>query len=72
MRYDAMSPLLGTTPPDAAARAVRFIMARPHGEYTDVDIAGTIVPAYFSVCASVGLALLRERRVLRRLRALKR
>lgn len=47
MRYDAMSPLLGTTPPDAAARAVRFILARPHGEYTEVDIAHTIVPAYF-------------------------
>ena len=55
MRYDAMSPLLGTTPPDAAARAVRFILARPHGEYTEVDIAHTIVPAYFAVCASVGL-----------------
>ena len=55
MRYDAMSALLAPTPPDAAARAVRFILARPHGEYTEVDIAHTIVPAYFAVCASVGL-----------------
>lgn len=55
MRYTAMSPLLGTAPLDAAARAVRFILARPHGEYTEVDIAGTIVPAYVAVCASVGL-----------------
>ncbi len=55
MRYTNMSLLLGTTPPDAAARAVRFIMARPHGEYTEVDIAGTIVPSYVAVCAGVGL-----------------
>lgn len=55
MRYDAMSPLLGAAPPDAAARAVRYIMARPHGEYNEVDIAGAIVPAYITVCASVGL-----------------
>ena len=55
MRYDAMSPLLGTTPPDAAAHAVRYIMARPHGEYNEVDVAGAIVPAYFAVCAGVGL-----------------
>ena len=55
MPYSPKSVLLAPTPPDAAARAVRFIMARPHGEYTEVDIAGTIVPSYVAVCAGVGL-----------------
>ena len=55
MPYSPESALLAPSPPDAAARAVRFILARPHGEYTEVDIAHTIVPAYFAVCASVGL-----------------
>lgn len=56
MPYSAFSPLLTpTTRPDAAARVCRYILARPHGEYTEVDIAGAIVPAYFAICASVGL-----------------
>lgn len=57
-RYTADSPLLVSHAPNAASiapRVVRSIMARPHGEYNEVDIAGTIVPAYFAVCASVGL-----------------
>ena len=57
-RYTADSPLLVSPTPDAASlapRVVRFILGRPHGEYNEVDIAGAIVPAYFSVCASVGL-----------------
>ncbi|NTU85522.1 MAG: glucosaminidase domain-containing protein [Chloroflexales bacterium] len=37
------------------ANVVRAILARPHGEYTEQDIAGVMVPAYFHICATVGL-----------------
>lgn len=33
----------------------RYLLARPHGEYSDYDIAQVIVPAYFRVATSVGL-----------------
>jgi hypothetical protein len=33
----------------------RFILAREHGEYTEQDIAQTIVPTYFAVCATVNM-----------------
>lgn len=36
-------------------QAAAYICARPHGEYTDHDIASVIVPAYFRICASVGV-----------------
>jgi hypothetical protein len=31
------------------------MLARQHGEYNQNDIVNSIVPAYFSVCASVGM-----------------
>ncbi|MBX0328684.1 glucosaminidase domain-containing protein [Oscillochloris sp. ZM17-4] len=31
------------------------ILARPHTEYTDYDIAGVIVPTYFDYCLGVGI-----------------
>ena len=51
MRYDAMSPLLGDPPTRYALvpsswRAHALAVCR-------VDIARTIVPAYFAVCAPV-------------------
>ena len=30
-------------------QCVRFMLARPHGEYTENDIANVIVPAYFAL-----------------------
>ena len=47
MPYSPESALLAPSPPGLAARAAQIILARPHGEYTEVDIAHTIVPAYF-------------------------
>lgn len=37
------------------AQCVRFLLARPHGEYTEQDIAGVIVPAYFDTCLVAGV-----------------
>jgi hypothetical protein len=37
------------------ARVAAAILARPHGEYTEHDIAQVIVPTYFRLSASVGL-----------------
>jgi hypothetical protein len=43
-------------PPSAtAAQAAAFMATRPHGEYTDNDIANVIIPAYFAVCSRVGI-----------------
>jgi hypothetical protein len=52
--YTADSPILGTThaTPEQCSRS---ILSRPHGEYTSVDIASVIVPAYFRICAQVGV-----------------
>lgn len=36
-------------------QAVAYIRGRPHGEYTDQDIANVIVPTYYTVCMSVGI-----------------
>src|SRR5207244_11928999 len=33
----------------------RFMLAGQHGAYNETDILNSIVPAYFSVCASVGM-----------------
>lgn len=43
------------TPQAAPEQCSRYILARPHGEYTEQDIAGVIVPAYFAISAAVGL-----------------
>jgi hypothetical protein len=48
------APIFG--PPSASqAQAVAYMLSRPHGEYTEEDIKGAIVPAYFSTCLSVGV-----------------
>ncbi|NNJ10562.1 glucosaminidase domain-containing protein [Chloroflexales bacterium ZM16-3] len=36
-------------------QATIAILSRPHGEYTDDDIGGVIVPGYFTYCAGVGV-----------------
>ena len=55
MVYHPDSPLLAPTPPGLAARAAQAILTRPHGAYTDHDIANVIIPAYLAQCAAVGL-----------------
>jgi hypothetical protein len=47
--------ILASAPSATPEQCVRFILARPHGEYTEVDIAQAIVPGYFANCASVGV-----------------
>jgi hypothetical protein len=48
------TPIFG--PPSATpAQAAAYMASRPHGEYTDHDIANVIVPAYFAVCTRVGI-----------------
>lgn len=47
-------PLL--SPPRATLdRAVRYVLERPHGEYTDDDIGNVIIPTYWTLCTSAGL-----------------
>jgi hypothetical protein len=49
-----MSDLAILAAPRASAeQCIRFLLARPHGEYTDYDIR-SIVSAYFTVATSVG------------------
>ena len=55
MSYSPKSALLAPTPPGLATRAAQIILARPHGAYTDHDIANVIIPAYIAQCAAVGL-----------------
>jgi N-acetyl-anhydromuramyl-L-alanine amidase AmpD len=40
-------------PRASAAQAAHYMGARPHGEYTDADIARVIVPAYWELCQAV-------------------
>jgi hypothetical protein len=53
--YSPKSALLAPTPPGLTERAAQIILARPHGAYTDHDIANVIIPAYIAQCAAVGL-----------------
>ncbi len=55
MAFSADSPILSASLQGSPEQCVRYIMARPHGEYNEVDVARSIVPAYFAVCASVGM-----------------
>jgi hypothetical protein len=48
------APILAA-PRGTAEQCTRYILARPHGEYLDSDIAAVIVPAYFAICASAGV-----------------
>ncbi len=52
--YTADSPILG---PQTAAmdQMSRYILSRPHGEYTEKDIADVIIPAYVRICLPVGV-----------------
>jgi hypothetical protein len=48
------TPIFG--PPSATpAQAAAYMTSRPHGEYTDHDIANVIVPAYFAACSRLGI-----------------
>lgn len=52
------TPLLladGEAPRATLDQCVAYMLARPHGEYTDREVALTILPAYFGTCAAVGL-----------------
>jgi hypothetical protein len=49
------SLILNATPQATPEQCSRYLLARPHGEYTQIDIAGVIVPAYFAVCAASGI-----------------
>lgn len=42
-------------PRATAEQCIRFLLARPHGEYSEHDIGQVIVPAYFRVASSVGV-----------------
>lgn len=55
MAFSADSPILSSSPQGTAEQCVRFMLARAHGQYTENDIAGAIVPAYYSVCETVGM-----------------
>lgn len=55
MAFSADSPILSGNLQGTPEQCVRFMIARDHGQYTEADIANSIVPAYFSVCAEVGM-----------------
>jgi hypothetical protein len=55
MPFSADSPILSAAIQGTPDQCCRFILSRAHGEYNETDIVGTIVPAYFAVCASVGM-----------------
>ena len=42
-------------PRATAAQASAYMLARPHGDYSNQDISRVIVPAYWSVCQQVGV-----------------
>jgi len=54
MTYTPDSPLIGPSHA-TAAQCAAYILARPHGEYDEHDIAEVIVPGYVRVCERVGL-----------------
>ena len=55
MTFSADSPILTGTIQGTPEQCGRFMLGRPHGEYNETDILQVIVPAYFSVCAGVGM-----------------
>jgi hypothetical protein len=55
MAFSADSPILTNNIQGTPEQCGRFMLARAHGEYNATDINTVIVPAYFSVCAVVGL-----------------
>ena len=55
MTFSPDSPILSSSIQGTPEQCIRFILSRAHGEYNEVDLTTGIVPAYFSVCASVGM-----------------
>lgn len=55
MTFSADSPILAPTTQGTPEQCTRYMLARAHGEYTEKDIGGVIVPAYFAVCAQVDM-----------------
>ena len=55
MPFSADSPMLTSTIQGTPEQCGRFMLARAHGEYNATDINTAIVPAYFAVCAAVGM-----------------
>src|SRR5215213_3634322 len=55
MAFSADSPILSNSVQGTPEQCSRFMLARQHGEYNENDLVNSIVPAYFSVCASVGM-----------------
>jgi len=54
MMYTADSPILGLQTA-AMDQMSRYILSRPHGEYTEKDVADVIIPAYVRICLTVGV-----------------
>jgi hypothetical protein len=52
--YTEDSPILAP-PAIGPEQALTYMLARPHGSYTDDDLRIAIVPAYFALCSSVGV-----------------
>ena len=52
--YTEESSIIGL-PNASAEQAIAYIIARPHGEYSDNDISTVIVPGYFALCFEIGL-----------------
>lgn len=55
MAFSADSPMLTASIQGTPEQCARYMVGRAHGEYTEKDIAGVIVPGYFAVCAQVGM-----------------
>jgi hypothetical protein len=52
--YSAASALMGI-PKATLHHAIRYVLARPHGEYTTWDLAQVILPAYWEQATVLGL-----------------
>lgn len=51
----AQALALTAGPSAGQEQACAYILARPHGEYTEHDIRSAIVPAYYAACEPVGV-----------------
>lgn len=52
--YTEESSIIGL-PNASVEQAIAYMLARPHGEYSDNDISTVIVPGYFALCFEIGL-----------------
>lgn len=48
------SPII-SAPRATPEQAVRFMLKRPHGDYSEQDIADVILPAYWKICGQAGV-----------------